>query len=153
MKKYYIQRGQHKQHVKVLQRNIDEHQKRILSVTLLPEEQPVTKETESSERPTTPTGRRRTWSIPGGYIQSPQYQRTRGVDPADNEAGKSSEEQRQEEKYSEVEGSDQEEKDKRTTEEKDNNMSESDSENKQELKGVRIQPKTLIGDGEDRGAK
>jgi hypothetical protein len=86
--KYYIQRGEHKQHVEVLQRNIDEHQGRIPSVTLLPEEQPVTEGTESSERPTTPT-RRRTWSIPGGYIQSPQYQRTRGVDPADNETGES----------------------------------------------------------------
>jgi hypothetical protein len=33
-------------------------------------------------------------------------------------------------------------------------MSESDSGNKQELKGVRIpNPKTLTGDGEDRGAK
>jgi hypothetical protein len=152
-KKYYIQRGEHKQHVEVLQRNIDEHQGRIPSVTLLPEEQPVTEGIESSERPTTPT-RRRTWSIPGGYIQSPQYQRTRGVDPADNETGESSEEQRQEEQNPEEEGSDKEEKDKRTTEKKDDNMSESDSGNKQELKGVRIpNPKTLTGDGEDRGAK
>jgi hypothetical protein len=66
-KKYYIQRGEHKQHVEVLQGNIDEHQGRIPSVTLLPEEQPVTEGTESSDRPTTPT-RRRTWSIPGGYL-------------------------------------------------------------------------------------
>jgi hypothetical protein len=70
------------------------------------------------------------------------------------DAGESSEKQRQEEKNPEEEGSDQEEKDQRTTEEKHNNMAESDSENKQELKGVRIpQPKTFTGDGEDRGAK
>jgi hypothetical protein len=95
-----------------------------------------------------------TWPIPGGYIQSPQYQQTRGVDPADNETGESSEEQRHEEQKPEEEGSDQDEKDKRTTEEKDDNMSESDSGNKQELKGVRIpNPKTLTGHGEDRGAK
>jgi hypothetical protein len=61
---------------------------------------------------------------------------------------------RQEEQNPEKEGSDKEEKDKRTTEKKDDNMSESDSGNKQELKGVRIpNPKTLTGDGEDRGAK
>jgi hypothetical protein len=96
-KRYYIQRGEHKQHVEVVQRNIDEHHRRIPSVTLLQEEQPVTEENESSQGPTTPTRRKRTWSIPGGYIQSPQNQRTRGVDPADNETGESSEEQRQEE--------------------------------------------------------
>jgi hypothetical protein len=153
-KKYYIQHGEHKQHVEVLQRNIDEHRRRIPSVTLLPEEQLVTEETESSERPTTRTRRRRTGSIPGAYIQSPQYHRTRRVDPADNETGESSEKQRQEEHNPEEERSKQEEKDKRTTEEKDNNMSDSDSGNKQELKGVRIpNPKTLTGDGDDRGAK
>jgi hypothetical protein len=44
--------------------------------------------------------------------------------------------------------------DKRTTEEKDDNMSESDSGNKQQLKGVEIPNRqTLTGDGEDRGAK
>jgi hypothetical protein len=48
-KKYYIQRGEHKQHVEVLQRNIDEHQGRIPSLTLLPEEQPVTEGIKSSE--------------------------------------------------------------------------------------------------------
>jgi hypothetical protein len=73
---YVKQRGENRQHVEILERNVTEHQKRVPSVTVLPEKTG----TGDEGRPSTPQ-RGRTWSVPGGFVQSPEYQRIRGVEP------------------------------------------------------------------------
>lgn len=130
----------------------------------MPEEESIPEDIKS-ERPTTPQ-RRRTWSIPGRFIQSPAYQRTGGVEPSNIETIESQEQKKQQErkgKDKEQESSSQTAKEKHQ-EDKDRNRPE-DKENKpsmstpapkedEELRGVKIPfPKTLTGDGDDRGAR